>query len=380
VSALIPDETGSEKRFDICSGFFLRENGVPSVITNIHCVFAMGEVQIIDARGKIHNVTGVLADGGRVDLIKLRVSDVAPDQPALQKSKDPNDSLEGMKIRKPRLTVLASPRMFELSVTGGTYIGEGTPFFSGDVIKTLNNDVKPGMSGSPVINSAGDVIGITAGLMRYVLLRNRQRALHIHASELNHLRPVAGMASLKSWINQQFGAVGLYYSGMRSEKYMELFPETASKFAEQAVTFYADAAKLDPKYLDPIGRLAYLHFSLGMNEDASAIFALLGIRAARNSLGEADDASSTARQYKKAIPDISFYHALASIRTGEFTVAESTARALLASDPLFSEAHVLLIAALAAEGKSTEIEAQEANFKKLDPSGYAAYCAQSETK
>lgn len=145
------------------SGFFV---STERLVTNYHVI------------ENAHRVTAVVRDGSEVEMVGLLAADQANDLAVLLSSRENSASLSvtsstQLRVGEP-IVVLGSPAGLSGTVTNGiisalrpgglpeyTRPGKPTP-----AVFQISAPISPGSSGSPVINMAGEVIGVaSSGLM-----------------------------------------------------------------------------------------------------------------------------------------------------------------------------------------------------------------------
>ncbi len=132
------------------SGFFIDNKG--SIITNHHVIEGAYSAVIKTSAGKEYPVQGIAAKDTEADIVKLSVNTVDSNISFLKLST--SIPAEGEDV-----IVIGNPLGLESSVSTGIVSSvRDIPAF-GKILQ-ITAPISPGSSGSPVVNSKGDVIGI----------------------------------------------------------------------------------------------------------------------------------------------------------------------------------------------------------------------------
>jgi uncharacterized protein (TIGR02145 family) len=139
-----------ETNLGLGSGFLIREN---IIVTNYHVIEGASEVFCYTSNSTTKfKIEGYLAVDKSTDLILLKVSGI--NQPALKTSS--NSIAPGQKIY-----VLGSPKGLPATISDG--IISGLRNIEGNKLIQITAPISPGSSGGPVLNSSGELIGISVG-------------------------------------------------------------------------------------------------------------------------------------------------------------------------------------------------------------------------
>ena len=160
----VPTGETEEVQQDIGTGFVVAEDGL--VVTNKHVV-ADGQVEylVIDSAGVEHQVTDIYRDPSN-DLAILQVADLKA--PPL----DLGDS-ETLRVGETAIAIGTALGEFRHTVTTGVISGlgrgiqAGGPFFGLETLEgVIQTDaaINPGNSGGPLLNAAGQVIGVNVAV------------------------------------------------------------------------------------------------------------------------------------------------------------------------------------------------------------------------
>jgi Flp pilus assembly protein TadD len=132
------------------SGFFINQQG--DVITNRHVLEGAGQAEIKTASGKVYPLEAILADEEEGDLIRFSVK--IPAQEAIPLSLSKSVPEVGEKV-----IVIGNPLGLEKSVSDGIVSAvRDIPAF-GKILQ-ITAPISPGLSGSPVVNMEGEVLGV----------------------------------------------------------------------------------------------------------------------------------------------------------------------------------------------------------------------------
>ncbi|MBI4078789.1 MAG: trypsin-like peptidase domain-containing protein [Candidatus Levybacteria bacterium] len=152
---------------DIGSGFIVSEDGL--IVTNKHVVSGQGKYKVITKDGNKYDVTSIYRDPSN-DIAVIKVN------PSSGLGFRPVEMGDSSKIKVGQLVVAVGTPLGEFrgSVTKGIVSGIGRGITAGspfegfaeqldDVIQT-DAAINPGNSGGPLVNSAGQVIGINTAI------------------------------------------------------------------------------------------------------------------------------------------------------------------------------------------------------------------------
>jgi hypothetical protein len=133
------------------TGFFIEPT---TIVTNEHVIERASRADIRTPDGHVYSVLGLLAVGGRTDLVLLRI-DISRSQitPLRITSRVPAEG--------ERVFVIGNPRGLEWSVSDGIVASIRDDEDNGKLIQ-ITAPISPGSSGSPVLDSNGQVIGVAA--------------------------------------------------------------------------------------------------------------------------------------------------------------------------------------------------------------------------
>lgn len=268
------------------SGFFIAGD---RVITNRHVIDKSSRVEISLLDGKKFPVRGVLAVDGEGDLALLQV-----DVPAALAFPLPvvrNVPAEGESI-----VVVGNPYGLEGSVSNGIVSAVRVIAGYGRIIQ-ITAPISPGSSGSPVVNMAGQVIGIatlqSAEGQSLNFAIPSERILQLKITELQSISSLTA-ETLK---NKRAAAERLYSQGVaqisrddyaRAVVYFEKAVELDSSYAEawyqagfcygllgrpaDALRASRQAARLRPDWSETFVNMGASSFALGQYKDAAEAY------------------------------------------------------------------------------------------------------------
>jgi len=136
------------------SGFFIDER---HVITNRHVIEDGAQAEVKLKNGRSYAVTGIVAEDTENDLVLLRV-DIPRDAGHRPLPVSPSEPRKGEEVY-----VLGAPRGLEFSVSRGIVSAiRAMGGMTSDRVVQTDASISPGNSGGPLINAAGEVIGIAS--------------------------------------------------------------------------------------------------------------------------------------------------------------------------------------------------------------------------
>lgn len=132
------------------SGFFVNAEG--EVVTNYHLLYRVNRGEVRTAQGISYLIKGVIGEDIEGDLVKVVLDTSDKAFPHLQVSSSLPEQGE-------KVVVIGNPFGLEQTVSDGivSAVRDSPPF--GKIIQ-ITAPISPGSSGSPVVNMAGEVIGV----------------------------------------------------------------------------------------------------------------------------------------------------------------------------------------------------------------------------
>ena len=230
------------------SGFFIAPD---RVITNRHVIERSSRVEVHLLDGKKYPVRGVLAVDGEGDLALLQVD--VPKTLAV-----PLPIVRAVPQEGESIVVIGNPYGLEGSVSNGIVSAVREIPGYGKIIQ-ITASISPGSSGSPVVNMAGQVIGIaTLQAAEGQNLNFAVPAERIAQLKINDLQSFASL-SAESKKNKRSSAEGLYAQGLA-----QLSRDDYAK----ALPYFEKAVETDPNYAEAWYQAGYCYGVLGRHADA----------------------------------------------------------------------------------------------------------------
>jgi tetratricopeptide (TPR) repeat protein len=264
------------------SGFFIAAD---RVITNRHVIERSSRVEIHLLDGKKFPVRGVLAVDGEGDLALLAVDvprGLAPPLPLVRSAPQEGESI----------VVIGNPYGLEGSVSNGIVSAVREISGYGKIIQ-ITASISPGSSGSPVVNMAGQVIGVaTLQAAEGQNLNFAVPAERISQLKINDVQTFSSL-SAETQKNKRSSAERLYLQGLaqlsrddyaRALSYFEKAVETDANYAEawyqagycygvlgrhtEALKASRQAAKLRPEWAATFVNIGTSSYALGQYKEA----------------------------------------------------------------------------------------------------------------
>ncbi|MGE3468533.1 MAG: trypsin-like peptidase domain-containing protein [Pyrinomonadaceae bacterium] len=270
------------------SGFFIAAD---RVITNRHVIERSARVEVHLQNGKKFPVRGVLAIDGEGDLALLQVD--VPKGTSVPLPIVRAEPQEGESI-----VVIGNPYGLEGSVSNGIVSAVREISGYGRIIQ-ITASISPGSSGSPVVNMAGQVIGVAT----------------LQAAEgqnLNFAVPAERILQLKISDVQSFASLAAETQKNKRSAAERLYSQGLAQLSRddyaRAVTYFEKAFETDPNYGEAWYQAGYCYGVLARHADAlraskqaaklrpdwSAAFVNIG--ASSFSLGQYKEAADAYRQ------------------------------------------------------------------------------------
>jgi tetratricopeptide (TPR) repeat protein len=277
------------------SGFFIAPD---RIITNRHVIERSARAEIHLMNGKKYPVRGVLAVDGEGDLALLQVD--VPKQFAVPLPIGRAVPQEGESI-----VVIGNPFGLEGSVSNGIVSAIREISGYGKIIQ-ITASISPGSSGSPVVNMAGQVIGVAT----------------LQAAEgqnLNFAVPAERIAQLKVSDVQTFSSLATETQKNKRSAAERLYSQGLAQLAlddyARGLPYFEKAADTDPNYAEAWYQAGYCYGVLGRNQEAlrasraaqklrpewSAVYVNIG--ASNFALGQYKDAVDAYKQALKLDED-----------------------------------------------------------------------------
>lgn len=140
-------------RYGLGSGFFISPEG--EFLTNRHVMKDAFAAVAISPSGRQYPVTKVVAIHPEADVVKGTVGNVTEPVPFLRISRE--EVVKGQ-----RIFAFGNPQGLSFTVSDGIVSGFRKIASFGEVFQ-MTAPISPGSSGGPVVNAAGEVVGISVG-------------------------------------------------------------------------------------------------------------------------------------------------------------------------------------------------------------------------
>ncbi len=230
------------------SGFFISAD---RIITNRHVIERATRVEIHLLDGKKFPVRGVLAVDGEGDLALLQVE--VPKALAI-----PLPIVRAIPQEGESIVVIGNPFGLEGSVSNGIVSAVREISGYGKIIQ-ITASISPGSSGSPVVNMAGQVIGVaTLQAAEGQNLNFAVPAERISQLRVNDLQSFSSL-SAESQKNKRSSAERLYSQGLA---------QLSRDDYARALPYFEKAVETDPNYAESWYQAGYCYGVLGRHSDA----------------------------------------------------------------------------------------------------------------
>ncbi|MGB7202080.1 MAG: trypsin-like peptidase domain-containing protein [Pyrinomonadaceae bacterium] len=230
------------------SGFFIAPD---RVITNRHVIERSSRVEIHLLDGKKFPVRGVLAVDGEGDLALLAVDvprGLAIPLPIVRTVPQEGESI----------VVIGNPYGLEGSVSNGIVSAVREISGYGKIIQ-ITASISPGSSGSPVVNMAGQVIGVaTLQAAEGQNLNFAVPAERISQLKINNVQTFSSL-SAETQKNKRSSAERLYLQGLA---------QMSRDDYARAVPFFEKAVEADANYAEAWYQAGYCYGVLGRHTEA----------------------------------------------------------------------------------------------------------------
>ena len=230
------------------SGFFIAAD---RVITNRHVIERAARVEIHLLNGKKYPVKGVIAVDGEGDLALLAVDiprDLAVPIPFVRAVPQEGESI----------VVIGNPYGLEGSVSNGIVSAVREIAGYGKIIQ-ITASISPGSSGSPVVNMAGQVIGVAT----------------LQAAEgqnLNFAVPAERISQLKISDVQTFTNLAAETQKNKRSTAERLYSQGLAQLSRddyaRALPYFEKATDADPNYAEAWYQAGYCYGILGRHAEA----------------------------------------------------------------------------------------------------------------
>lgn len=230
------------------SGFFISSD---RVITNRHVIERASRVEIHMLDGRKITVRGVLAVDGEGDLALLQVDVPRP-------AAVPLPIVRSVPQEGESIVVIGNPYGLEGSVSNGIVSAVRVIAGYGKIIQ-ITAPISPGSSGSPVVNMAGQVIGVAT-------LQGAE------GQSLNFAVPSDRIAQLKIADVQTFASLQAETQKNKRSAAERLYSQGLAQLSRddygRALPYFEKATEADANYAEAWYQAGYCYGILGRHQDA----------------------------------------------------------------------------------------------------------------
>ncbi len=317
------------------TGFFIAKNG--DLITNYHVLHRASRSKVKLLNGEEYEVKGVVAEDLDGDLARLSVD--IPGEKVAPLPVSPTLPRVGEKV-----VVIGTPLGLDQTVSDGIVSAiREVPGF-GRIIQ-MTAPISPGSSGSPVLNMAGEVVGVVT----FLLVAGQNLNFAIPADRIAQMSLGAGKTlSERETIRKSEAsteATQAYANGLR---YL-----WAGR-CDLALPYFVEAAQKNPNHPGAFFQIGYCLARMGKNQEALGPYRkaqelrpkdpavynnLCGVLGQLGRYGEAGEAC---RQALQIAPDLAEAHnnlAWVYYRQARYPEAVESSKRAIRLQPDFAEAH-----------------------------------------
>jgi len=227
------------------SGFFVNNKG--HIVTNHHVLEGAYRAVVKTSSGMEYPVEGIIAKNADADIVKIVVNIPDANTPFLNLSEIVPS--EGQDI-----VVIGNPLGLESTVSAGIVSAvRDIPAF-GKILQ-ITAPISPGSSGSPVINSKGEVIGVAT----LIITKGQNLNFAIPSDKIIALKETSQIPIVSPLTADSNDAQLFYRKGLK-----ELWQENWLA----ALTCFQKALEKNPQDADVWSQLGYCYFKLGYHQDA----------------------------------------------------------------------------------------------------------------
>lgn len=320
----------------IGSGFFIDNRG--HLITNYHVLDKSYAADVRTLDGATYPIKLIVAENKSVDLIKVLV-----DIPR-RKIKWINVNRKLPEIAE-KILVVGSPMGLEHTVSEGIVSSIREIPSVGNFFQ-MSAPISPGSSGSPVINTKGQVIGVAT----FQFLRGQNLNFSVAGESVLRLKPTGPALAISRWTFNN----SLEQPRLAEELCRKGYSFSINGEAQKAIQFFRQAIEKDPTNKMAWNGLGYCH--VGLNNPKAAIQA-----------------------YQQAIKtdpsDETLHYNLANYYTelGRQQEAIDSYQNVIALNPNFERAYFKLGIVFTQLGRLTEGKTAFENVIRLNPDAAPAY-------
>ena len=234
------------------SGFFINNKG--HIITNHHVIEGAYWANVRTMTGQNYYVQGIIAKDAEADIVKLSID--IPDSNIVPLKLSTAIPSEGEDV-----IVIGNPLGLESTVSTGIVSAvRDIPAF-GKILQ-ITAPISPGSSGSPVLNTKGEVIGVAT----LIATKGQNLNFAVPSDKIIALKETAKTPLFKEYTSATAdvnSAEKLYYRGL-----IELWQESWAA----ALTYFQKATTKNPHYADAWFNVGYCYSKLGRHQDAIEAF------------------------------------------------------------------------------------------------------------
>ncbi len=331
------------------TGFFINNNGI--LVTNRHVMLGAHSATVQTYSGETLPILGILAEDTQWDLVKVQVDTTHHKFFFLTIST--TSPIEGE-----RVIVIGNPLGLEATVSDGLVSSVRTIPGEGEFIQ-ITAPISPGSSGSPILNSKGEVIGIATFIMTEGQNLNFAIPVKRIPSSSTKLIKLADWTEgdTKDWLKS---AEGFYFQG--------ILKEDLEKYQE-AIPYFEEAVKINPLNEEAFFQLGYCYDKLrqyanGIKNYKQAIqlkpddeIAHYNLGVAYRQLGRYTEAIEEYKQVIQLKPDfVDAYIPLGNAyrQLGRYAEAIEEYKQMIQLKPNFIDAYISLGNAYSDLGSNTE--------------------------
>ncbi len=235
----------------IGSGFFIDKRG--HLITNYHVLDKSYAADIRTLDGETYPIKLVVAESKSVDLVKVLV-DI------------PRDKIRWIKVSKKmpaiaeKILVVGSPMGLEHTVSEGIVSSIRKIPSVGNFFQ-MSAPISPGSSGSPVVNTKGQVIGVAT----FQFIRGQNLNFSVAGDSVLRLKPTGPALAISRWTFNN----SLEQPKLAEELCRKGYSFSINGEAQKAIQFFRQAIEKDPTNKMAWNGLGYCH--VGLDNPQAAI-------------------------------------------------------------------------------------------------------------
>ena len=231
------------------SGFFINNKG--HIITNHHVIEGAYSATVKTSSGREYPVEGIIAKDIEADIVKLLVN--IPDSNIVPLKLSTAIPSEGEDV-----IVIGNPLGFESTVSTGIISAvRDIPAF-GKILQ-ITAPISPGSSGSPILNTKGEVIGVAT----FIATKGQNLNFAVPSEKILALKETSQIPIFKTPAADSNDAQLFYQKGLK-----ELWQENWAA----ALGYFQKATTKNPHYADAWFQIGYCYSKLGRYQDAVESF------------------------------------------------------------------------------------------------------------